>query len=153
MLTKMHKLCYNKISMVTLETAKKMIEAATSWWSQKLGNFSVEGKDNVPESFGGAMMMFGRALSSTNDGSEENVRNFYNNLTEYLLGEYNAGRRSVTLGTDYAPEWPLSDICRKSNVTGSRFSNKTTMWVDFERGTVNWSIVRGPEGQLYPKTS
>ncbi len=82
--------------------------------------------------------------------TDEKVKKFMALLTKHLEKMKQGGRASVVLGTDYGPDWPLSEICMNAGVTGVQFPDKTSMWIEFEKGTVTWSTVRGPSGQVYP---
>lgn len=107
--------------MTTTKIKEEMIAAAILWWVEKLGG----------------------------PPHQESQKRFASELKSFLE-QKSQNERLVTLGTDYAPEWPLSEICQKANVSGARFPNKTTMWIDWQGQTVTWQVVRGPGGQVYP---
>lgn len=51
---------------------------------------------------------------------------------------------------DYAPEWPLSEICYQAGISGASFPIKTTLWINFENCTVKYNTIHGPSGLIYP---
>lgn len=128
----------------------QLIAAAVLWWASHLSKISVEGINGDNESQGSFLALYARVLAQTNEEmTDENVKKFAELLTQHLKEKSKRGYTEI-LGTDYSPEWPLSDICQKAGVNGWHFPQKTTMWVDFEKETVTWRTVRGPEGQIYP---
>lgn len=132
------------------KTIDEMIASAILWWIEKLSG-APQGLPDDTEGFGSLLAIIISAETGKKDTDKESQRKFAETLKEYLIKESKNehGARTV-LGTDYAPEWPLSDICRRSGVTGARFPKKTYMYINFKDGTVKWSTVRGSNGQIYP---
>ncbi|HEY4715457.1 MAG TPA: hypothetical protein VIH31_03045 [Candidatus Paceibacterota bacterium] len=130
---------------------KALIEAAVNWFVEKLKQPAREGLPGDRESHQSLMYMFSRIMVQKNDQpSEAKIENFRKLLIKYLEGEAKNGRDRVNLSTDYSPEWPLSDICVKTGITGLEFPQKMNMWINFKDGTVTWRQVHGHEGQIFP---
>lgn len=133
-----------------MDTNEKMIEAAVNWWADKLKTPAVEGINGDKSSNGSLLALFARTTMQKNGGvSEEKILMFKELMTKLLQDNQKFLR--VSLSTDYGPEYPLSEVCRDSGVSGIQFPQKTTMHVDFEEQTVTWYQVRGPEGTVWPK--
>lgn len=57
---------------------------------------------------------------------------------------------STLLGTNYSADWPLSEVCDNAKVSNWSFPQKTTMWINFDEGTVKYNTAHGASGQIYP---
>lgn len=133
-----------------MNTNEKMIEAAVNWWADKLKTPAVEGINGDKSSNGSLLALFAQTTMLKNgEVSEEKILMFKELMTKLLQDNQKFLR--VSLSTDYGPEYPLSEVCRDSGVSGIQFPQKTTMHVDFEEQTVTWYQVRGPEGTVWPK--
>ena len=132
-----------------MSTNNKLIEAVVNWWTEKLKKPAIEGINGDNRSDGSLLTLFTRVVVSDNEYvSDEKVELFKKLLTELLVNKQKFSW--ATLGTDYGPEYPLSEICRNSGISGFQFPQKTTMIIDFEKQTVTWNQVRGPEGTIFP---
>jgi len=129
---------------------EKLIESAVNWWAEKLKKPAIEGINGDNRSDGSLLALSTRVIVTDSECIHDgNVELFKKLLTELLVNKQKFD--SVTLGTDYGPEYPLSEICRNSGVSGIQFPQKTTMFVNFEKQSVTWYQVRGQEGTIFPQ--
>ena len=128
-----------------------LIAAAVLWWAKHLTTLPTEGINGDSESHASLLALYSKLVTARGeDMIEEKVKKFMELLTKHLEQEKKRGRTNIILGTDYGPNWPLSEICSNAGVTGVQFPGKTNMWIDFNKGTVDWETVRGSSGQVYP---
>lgn len=135
---------------MTTNQNDELIAAAVMWWANHLGKLSVEGINGDDTSMGSAFFMYAKILAQKNDSAgEAEIKKFMELLTEHLQEKAKAGYNAL-LGTDYCAEGPLGRVCDAAKVSSWHFPQKTTMWINFDKGTVTYSIVRGASGQVYP---
>jgi hypothetical protein len=130
----------------------EMISSIVLWWTDQLAGSPKRLLDDK-ESLGSILTIMISGQSGKKDITKDAKVKFAETLKTYLEQKSKNQKENlgkVILGTDYIPEWPLSDICQKSGVTGSRFPKKTTMWINFKDKRVTWQTLPGAVDQIYP---
>ncbi|MBP6884476.1 MAG: hypothetical protein KBC17_01465 [Candidatus Pacebacteria bacterium] len=127
-----------------------LMNAAADWWAGFFQNPVVEpGITDDRTSLGSLLGMYISVQSQmfTNITSEQIVK-FKEGVVEHLKKYKTA--KYATIGTDHAPEWPLSEILRNAGIPNTYFPSFTTLFVDFENGEVRYSKVHGTSAIVYP---
>lgn len=122
-------------------TPEQMIEVATDWWVSALGGPKF---DNGDRSANGAMATALATISATKPTSAA-LTKFRAAMVNYLTKHPRV--HSLCLDVDYGPGWELSAIANAAGTLGLSFPWKTTMWLDWERGTVSVRYGYGAEVQ------
>ncbi len=128
---------------------KALIDAAVDWWAIFFGNPSIEGlpgDTTSQESF--LTLAVTASVQNNRSVKTENITAFKKKLAAYF--EENKIIKTITIGTDYVAEYPLSQILRDSGVSNAFFPQKTTMSIDFTEGTVLCWRAGGDTQQVYP---
>jgi hypothetical protein len=124
-----------------------LIEAAVNYWANFLTRPAYGDEANGGQLGHTETLLMTMAKQTVNMKSEVTAIQFtrFKELaTEYLKSHATRGR-DCTLDTDWAPEWPLSDFLRKSELANTYFPSKTMMWISFSKGTVTVG-----SRQIYP---
>jgi hypothetical protein len=133
-----------------MNTNEKLIESAVNWWAEKLKKPAREGINGDNRSDASLLALFTRSTIINDDCMpDEKITLFKKLLTELLVSKQKFDW--VTIETDYGPEYPLSEICHNSGISGVQFPQKTTMSINFSEQTVTWYQTRGSEGIVFPK--
>lgn len=132
---------------MTNKNFDQLIAAAVNYWANFLirpayGDEANGGQLEHAETL--LMTLAKHAVNTTSTVTAAQITKFKELTTDYLKS-YAAREKDCTLDTDWAPEWPLSDFLRKSELANTSFPSKTMMWINFSRGTVTVG-----SRQIYP---
>lgn len=128
---------------------KELISSAAQYWANFFTepqysdqmNGGLEGFDSVVATF---------TKMSVNEKAEitaEQIDNFKKSLEKYIEKQL-LTKESLTLSTDWFPEFPLSSFLVENNLPGTYFPNRMIMFIYKDRYSV---LVSGKQIKSYPK--
>lgn len=106
-----------------------LIEIAAQWWTDQLNS-------NSASHSGDAFSFMTDLLKETTrkELTEEDKLRFKENVIDTIAKAETRGH--LILDCDTGPEYPLSEVARKSGLEFKNFPTKTTMWIDFEENKI-----------------
>jgi hypothetical protein len=108
-----------------------MIEVAADWWYKTLGGR--QKYDNGDKSREGGIAMTLAMLAAPAPPSTDKLNKFRAAMVAWLQGKVGIW---TILDVDYGPGWELQQIEESAGVSGIAYPWKTTMWLDWDKGTV-----------------
>lgn len=113
-------------------TPDEMIETAADWWYKTLGGR--QKFDNGDESATGGMAWALAMLAAPAPPTTDTLGMFRAAMVNWLKKQPRT--YSTILDVDYGPGGELQDIMEAAGGTGISFPIKTTMWLNWDKGTV-----------------
>ncbi len=127
---------------MTREQKLALISIGATWWANYLE------KPARGDSANGGIGGFGSVLATfakitvQKPVTKDQIELFKKSLTEQVgRNIYDTHPdQTLTIGTDWAPEMELANACHESGVSGTEFPSKTTMWINFGKGTISVAV-------------
>ncbi len=110
----------------------EIITKAVDWWVSQIthGAKFDAGSDKNDQALGMAELMASiLAAGKRKSVDKEKIKNFAKDLYNLIEDRLKQVGR-CTLSTDYAPDYPLSEVINKNQLDPGLFPWKTTMWID-----------------------
>ena len=127
----------------------ELIKAAVDYWARFVETPTIS-TDRGFSGEGAALHLLAQSMTLPASPSADKVQEFKRILTGKLKELSDRGVRQTVTSTDYGPEGDLSDALSEAGVSGG-FLLKDSVYIDFERGTVQQDQVRGRSSTLFPK--
>lgn len=110
---------------------RECIQIAVNYWGDFFTNPTYSDKNNGGlEGFASILATFTKmSVNERTTLRADQVDGFKKDLIEYLEENLSEGK-TVTLSTDWSPEYPLSDFLRNNDLPETYFPSKTTMFVE-----------------------
>lgn len=129
-----------------------MIFIGVNWWANYLEKPARGDSANGGlEGFGSVLATFAK-MTAQKSVTADQIEVFKKSLTEQVAQNiYDTyPDQTLAIGTDWFPEMELAEACRQSGISGTEFPSKTTMWIDFGKGTISVAVGIINSKVIYP---